>query len=324
MDFDVFNGDADGILSLVQLRRAAPMPHATLVTGRKRDINLLSRVQAGAGDNVTVLDISARSNADDLKRILDAGADVFYVDHHNAGDISEYPNLTTVIDTSPETCTAVLVDHCLGGAYRAWAVTAAFGDNFPKVAKRIAEGHNLPLDTLERLGILINYNGYGASVDDLHFHPADLYQHLADYDTPMEFLSAKPEIYTALDKGYEADMAGAKSAKVLDGTDKSLVLVLPGTASSRRVSGVYGNALAQAFPNRAHAILTEQEGGYLVSIRAPLSNRRGADTLALKYETGGGRAAAAGINHLPEAELTKFVSTFRRFFKYLANVDNLT
>lgn len=313
MDFDVFNGDADGILSLVQLRRASPRPAATLVTGRKRDINLLKRVDAKSGDNVTVLDISARSNADDLKRILDAGAHVFYVDHHNAGEIGEHPNLTTVIDTSPEICTAVLVDYCLDGAYRAWAVTAAFGDNFPKVARRMAKGHDLPLDKLERLGILINYNGYGASVDDLHFHPADLYRHLAGFDTPMDFLKEKPDIYAALDDGYENDMAAAKSAEVIDETDKSLVLVLPGTAGSRRVSGVYGNALAQEFPDRAHAILTEQEGGFLVSIRAPLSNRTGADTLALQFETGGGRSAAAGINHLPDSDLTKFVSLFRRF-----------
>jgi len=313
-DFDVFNGDADGICALVQLRRAEPRPEATLVTGRKRDINLLKRVEAKAGDNVTVLDISARSNTQDLKRILDNGASVFYVDHHNAGDIGEHPKLTTVIDTSPETCTAVLVDHCLDGAYRAWAVTAAFGDNFPKVARRLAEGHDFPLEKLERLGILINYNGYGASVDDLHFYPADLYRHLASFDTPMEFVASKPKIYAQLDDGYEADMTAAKSAKVLDETDKGLILVLPGTASSRRVSGVYGNALAQENPNRAHAILTEQESGYLVSVRAPLSNRIGADALALQFETGGGRSAAAGINQLPKSELSRFVSRFREAF----------
>jgi len=42
--FDVFNGDADGVISLVQMRRADPRPEAKLVTGRKRDINLLKRV----------------------------------------------------------------------------------------------------------------------------------------------------------------------------------------------------------------------------------------------------------------------------------------
>ena len=76
--YDVFNGDADGIISLVQLRLAEPR-EAELVTGRKRDIKLLSRLDVKQGDQVTVLDISMRSNMDDLNRILAANASVFYV-----------------------------------------------------------------------------------------------------------------------------------------------------------------------------------------------------------------------------------------------------
>jgi len=38
--FDVFNGDADGICALTQLRNAQPR-EAELITGVKRDINLL-------------------------------------------------------------------------------------------------------------------------------------------------------------------------------------------------------------------------------------------------------------------------------------------
>ncbi len=40
MDYDIFNGDADGICALLQLRKAEPRD-AQLVTGVKRDINLL-------------------------------------------------------------------------------------------------------------------------------------------------------------------------------------------------------------------------------------------------------------------------------------------
>ena len=68
-NFDVFNGDADGIISLVQLRLASPL-HSTLITGYKRDINLLSRVDSGINDNVVVLDISMRSNKKDLIRLV--------------------------------------------------------------------------------------------------------------------------------------------------------------------------------------------------------------------------------------------------------------
>ncbi len=312
-NFDVFNGDADGIISLVQLRRADPR-EASLVTGRKRDIKLLGRVQAGKGDNVTVLDISMRSNADDLRRILAAGANIFYADHHNAGDIPDHPNLQAVIDTSPEICTAMLIDMCLEGAYRAWAVTAAYGDNFPKLARKKGAGLKLPLEKLERLGMLINYNGYGGTVADLHYHPADLFRQLADYDTPMEFLADKQGVFDTLDAGYEDDLIMAKNSKIMDRCDAGLVIGLEDDAASRRISGVFGNQLAQDNPKRAHAILTAQKGGYLVSIRAPLSKRSGADTLALKFETGGGRAAAAGINHLPMGELDRFIEAFRAGF----------
>ncbi|MGJ8687531.1 MAG: DHH family phosphoesterase, partial [Spongiibacteraceae bacterium] len=51
---DVFNGDADGICALLQLRLAAPLD-SELVTGVKRDISLLDRVAAGADDQLTVL-----------------------------------------------------------------------------------------------------------------------------------------------------------------------------------------------------------------------------------------------------------------------------
>lgn len=312
-NFDVFNGDADGILSLVQLRRAEPRK-AELVTGRKRDIRLLDRVNAGEGDHVTVLDISMRSNADDLRRILAAGASVFYADHHNAGDIPDHPSLQAVIDTSPEMCTAMLVDTCLEGVYRAWAVTAAFGDNFPKLATGKAHGHDLPLAQLARLGMLVNYNGYGGSVEDLLYHPADLYRELAPFNTPMDFLNENKTVFDRLEAGYEADLLKATHAEIIDETHSGQIIGLPDTAGSRRISGVYGNQLAQDNPARAHAILTAQKGGYLVSIRAPLNNRSGADSLALQFETGGGRSAAAGINHLPDAELDQFIEAFRAAF----------
>ena len=312
--YDIFNGDADGIISLVQLRRADPRPEARLITGRKRDIALLDRVDAKAGDHVTVLDISMRTNGDDLRRILSAGAYVFYADHHNPGDIPDHENLHPVIDTSAETCTAVLIDHCLQGAYRAWAVTAAFGDNFPKMARKLAEGRNYPLDQLEQLGTLINYNGYGAGLEDLHFHPADLYRQLADFDTPMEFLAQRGSVFDKLQGGFNSDMETARSAKIIDESDKGLILELPDAAASRRVSGVYGNELAQETPTRAHAILTRNQGSYVVSVRAPLTNRIGADELCLKFETGGGRAAAAGINALPFDLLENFVDAFNAQF----------
>jgi hypothetical protein len=89
------------------------------------------------------------------------------------------------------------------------------------------------------------------------------------------------------------------------------VFMLPDAPWARRVSGVYSNDLATANPDRAHAVLTRKaSGAYLVSVRAPLNNKRGAAELCMRFATGGGRAAAAGINDLPSSSLEEFVSAF--------------
>ena len=68
-DFDVFNGDADGLCALTQLRNAEPR-EAQLVTGVKRDINLLERVHAAPDSKITVLDVSLDKNRAGLERAL--------------------------------------------------------------------------------------------------------------------------------------------------------------------------------------------------------------------------------------------------------------
>ena len=174
---DVFNGDADGICALHQLRLAKPC-ESTLVTGVKRDINLLKKVSANHGDNITVLDISLDKNREGLIRNLVAGANALYFDHHFAGEIPEYENLESHIDTSANMCTSLLVNNYLKGKYLAWAVTAAYGDNLFVAAEEAATPLNLSKEELEKLKLLgtcINYNGYGSSLDDLIFTPEELY-----------------------------------------------------------------------------------------------------------------------------------------------------
>ncbi|MGB1439695.1 MAG: DHH family phosphoesterase, partial [Luminiphilus sp.] len=51
-----------------------------------------------------------------------------------------------------------------------------------------------------------------------------------------------------------------------------------------------------------------------VSVRAPLANRTGADTVCRQFATGGGRAAAAGINLLPANSLDRFIDVMRQQF----------
>ena len=94
---DVFNGDADGICALIQLRKASPQT-AQLVTGVKRDINLLKRVDATAGDHISVLDISFDKNRSDVQRLLNQGATIEYFDHHYQGPPINHRGLKTAIN----------------------------------------------------------------------------------------------------------------------------------------------------------------------------------------------------------------------------------
>ena len=133
---DVFNGDADGICALTQLRLAEPRD-SQLVTGVKRDIDLLEKVDAKAGDKITVLDVSLDKNREPLLRALAAGAEVLYVDHHFAGEIPASDKLTAHINEAPDVCTSLLVNGLLKNRFLAWAVTGAFGDNLRKSAETI-------------------------------------------------------------------------------------------------------------------------------------------------------------------------------------------
>lgn len=105
MDFDVFNGDADGICALVQLRLAEPR-NAVLVTGVKRDIARLERVRGGVADRVAVLDVSMEKNRAPLDGLLAAGAEVLYIDHHFAGEIPVARGLTALINEAPRSAPA--------------------------------------------------------------------------------------------------------------------------------------------------------------------------------------------------------------------------
>ena len=119
--YDVFNGDADGICALQQLRLQFPR-ESTLVSGLKREIDLLRRVDAAPGDEITVLDISLDKNREALNTALEAGAHVFYADHHFAGEIPDSELFDCHIDTAADTCTSLIVNRFLDNAQARWAV----------------------------------------------------------------------------------------------------------------------------------------------------------------------------------------------------------
>jgi len=314
--FDVFNGDADGLCALQQLRLAEPL-ESTLVTGVKRDIALLKRVTAVAGDQITVLDVAMEKNVQPLLRLLDEGVRVRYFDHHFPGEIPGHPHLEVHIETLPDKGTSLLVDQALQGGHRAWAVVGTFGDNFDSAARKAAEPLDLKtdeLDALRKLGIYLNYNGYGATPQDLHVHPEQLFRAIHPYRDPLDFI-AGDDTFGLLEAGYRDDMSKASSLAPVLETDRHAAYLLPSEPWARRVSGVLANRLAQSEPGRAHAMLTElPEEGFLVSVRAPLSRPEGADVLCLGFPAGGGRKAAAGINRLEPGDYENFLKRFTEAF----------
>ncbi len=310
--YDVFNGDADGICALHQLRLAYPAA-SQLVTGVKRDITLLERVVAKPGDKITVLDISLDKNREALLALLERGVQVAWFDHHFPGDVPAHRGFEAHIDRAPDICTSLLVDRFLQGRYRIWAVVGAFGDNLHEAARRAAEPLQLSageLDALQSLGTCLNYNGYGETLADLHFPPDELYRLLHRHADPFAFIAGEPAFHQ-LQQGYAEDMAKAEGLQPEMGTPACALYILPDAPWSRRASGSFGNLLAQSRPNRAHAILTRRSGGYTVSVRAPLATPTGADELCRRFDSGGGRKAAAGINCLPDGKVEEFVAAFR-------------
>ncbi|MES2071686.1 MAG: DHH family phosphoesterase [Pseudomonadota bacterium] len=341
-DFDVFNGDADGICALHQLRLAEPRD-ATLVTGVKRNIQLLSLLLPAplsaplpaplsaplstalpptsehaptSGDRVCVLDVSLDSNLQALKALLEQGASVTYFDHHSAEFSFSHPLLSLHWDESPEVCTSILVDKFLQGRFRLWAVTAAYGDNLVNVADRMARQAGLSgaaSAQLSELGNLLNYNAYGESVADLHVPPASLYQDLHQYLDPFDFIAGSGN-FSLLKQAYQQDMGLLEDLQPRWEQENGAIYVLPNQAWARRISGLLANKLKIACCDKSIAVLTEKaDGCFVVSVRSAAPMQKTAHGFCSSFATGGGRQAAGGINSLQTCDVEDFAA---RFFSY--------
>ena len=318
MHYDVFNGDADGICSLQQLRLAKPITEVAKISGVKRDIQLLGKVQNAENCTFTVLDISLDTNRAALQRLLGRHNRIFYVDHHYAGNIPQTPLLTSHIDLNPNICTSLLVNVLLDGRYGGWAICGAFGDNLHGPARDLAASLSIAenqLLQLKEVGELLNYNSYGEDIDDLRFSPLQICDVLQNYADPLDFSTA-PEIMPTLRLGFQEDMEFALAQKENGPKDKNRVYVLPNASWARRISGVFANLKAREKAESAHALITENsDGSFRISVRAPLADGRNADTLCRQFPSGGGRAGAAGINELPAEMLGLFISAFHDMYR---------
>jgi hypothetical protein len=313
----IFNGDADGLCALEQLRLAEPGP-SILVTGVKRDIALVLRVPAHAGDECTVLDVSLDSNRPGVLALLEAGAEVRYFDHHHAGELPIHPRFRPHIDLRAEVCTSLIVDRYLEGRHRPWAIVGAYGDNLSEQASGLCRELGIPeadAAALKELGVSLNYNSYGESIADLHVPPAELAEEMLGYPDPLSF-SRNSASYPRVRQGYLEDMERARRLEPVRQRPGAIVFVLPAEAWARRASGVLANELSRSHAGNAIAVVSPKSdaAGYLVSVRVPNGSRVAADEFCRRFPSGGGRRTAAGINHLPDADLAPFATEFEQAF----------
>jgi hypothetical protein len=307
--FDVCNGDADGLCAVLQWRLAHPAA-STLVTGLKRQLELLQQVPAQAGDEVLVCDLSMQRNHAALLRLLQSGVAVRYVDHHQVDQVPQHAALQACIDFDPRVCTSLLMDRLLQGRFRSWALVGAYGDNLHGVADRLAA--DMGLDPAQRqhlrtLGEAINYNAYGDEAGDQHIDPHRLYARLSRHAQPLDLMRAD-DIGRELDALRRADLQQALAQPLHAAGPGARWLRLPDAPWSRRVIGTLANDLASSAPQQALAVLkADRRDGYVVSLRAPPARPAGADAFCRRFG-GGGRAGAAGIDHLPACELERFVA----------------
>ncbi len=312
---DVFNGDADGICALLQLRADRPAEHHQLISGVKRDVRLLRHIHPRRGEHVTVLDISLHENYDDLIRILHAGSHVLYIDHHRAGVIPSHENLSTILSTDFETCTSILTSNFLQHRQAAWAIVGAYGDNLTSQAQSLAQQAGIDdkhRAIAQQLSVILNYNSCGDTLEELTITPQKLYCTLATYSSPRAFAAGEKKLWDTLEQACLSDLAAIAGITAHYTSPTAAIYIFPD--AYRKASSIYANQLSTRYPQRAHALLSRRhKGDWQVSIRTA-AGKSGADQLCQQFPSGGGRATAGGINSLPDQQLDTFIKKFIAFF----------
>ena len=277
-----YNGDADGICSMVQWGLVHGID-GHRVTGVKRDIELLKRVHPKSDDEIIVMDISLARNHSRAQELISDGFEISWFDHHLEGEPIE--GLNSSIDTSSNVCTATIVQKHLE-IESDWAQVALHGDGLSIHSSK---------PEFKELGELLNYNGYGADLSDLHFHPDELMLLCLEARTPQNFILSSA--FEKLKQGFESDIKQAENIEMIDG-----YYLLPNEAWARRVVGVM-----------AHRINENSEGPHVIAIdkgetlQISLRGRNGIGDLCAMFG-GGGRATAGGIDALPKSEITALMN----------------
>lgn len=312
---DVFNGDADGLCALQQYRLNFPML-AHRVTGVKRDIQLLEKISDYENSQLNVFDISFDSNFEGVRQLLARNNRIIFFDHHSASMRFDHPDLELHCNSDSQTCTSLIVCDYTEARYTDWALVGCYGDGLDQKADQLAKqwGYSqLQCAQFRELGRLLNYNAYGDTLSDLYFSPYALAQQMQHYQSAQDFINSS-DVFRVLQQGFASDMQVLADIHPTLQTEKLCLYILPDTASARRLSGTLATKIQQEQAARSVAMLSHIPGGYRISIRSAAPEEKPAALLAQEFMTGGGRAAAAGINLLPVADYAGFSRRFVEYF----------
>ena len=315
-NYDVFNGDTDGIFAWHQLRLTHPRD-AEIVTGVKRDVNLASKVNAEEGDLVTIMDVSHAKNRKDVQRILDSGAIIEYFDHHDPKELIEHPNITYHINTEPNISTGLIVNSHVNGQNQLWSIATAFGDNHLDLAMSMAKSESLSDEQvliLKQIGLVVNYNSYGQTIEDLFYSPEEIAEAARACGSDIFKFLEQGDIFSTLLENFNADMSSAVCQEPFSISENGVIYTLPNEAWTHRIMGSFSNHLVSTNKNLACAIaVLNSDGTYRISVRSSINNPHGAGNLCGNFG-GGGREKAGGINNLPASDMNTFKEEFEKVF----------
>jgi hypothetical protein len=308
-NYFVFNGDADGLCAAHQLYLNNPLEFEP-ITGVKRDIALLKKIEQVSDVNIKVFDIAVERNLPYLKNLLDQNCCITWFDHHISYEQPEHEHIAYHIQTEADVNTSLIVSLYLGELVSPWSVVGLFGDNMRAAAETTAKNLGLTgsqIQDLKKMGELLNYNAYGSTIDDLHFHPAEILERMKSYADPFGFIQSE-NIMDDLEQGHKEDFQKIEQVEWLTPN----IVRLPDEKWAHRVVGDYAYQLVRAEPEKDFAVLLTMGGNYQVSIRTAAKN---AGEFCLQFPTGGGRKTAAGINTLQKEKLNRFVDDFNAYFQ---------
>ena len=315
-NYDVFNGDTDGIFAWHQLRLTHPRD-AEIITGVKRDVNLASKVNAEEGDLVTIMDVSHAKNRKDVQRILDSGAIIEYFDHHDPKELIDHPNITYHINTEPNISTGLIVNSHVNGQNRLWSIATAFGDNHLDLAMNMAKSESLSDEQvliLKQIGLVVNYNSYGQTIEDLFYSPEEIAEAARACGSDIFKFLEQGDIFSTLLENFNADMSSAVCQEPFSISENGVIYTLPNEAWTHRIMGSFSNHLVSTNKNLACAIaVLNSDGTYRISVRSSINNPHGAGNLCGNFG-GGGREKAGGINNLPASDMNTFKEEFDKVF----------